>query len=71
MPLNIALAESAYLSASTRWDEWREQFEFDWNLPVMEAQIGEYLNSLGPKEKDMLKSFIPKEMAELEKKYGG
>ena len=71
MPLDIALAESAYLSATTRWDDWRTEFDLTWNKPIMEAAVGEFLRNLDPLRRTALKKVIPKEMRELEKKYGG
>ena len=71
MPIDIALAESAYLGGSTRYENWRDEFEFNWNKPVMETAIGEYLHNMDPVTEELLKQFIPKEMSELKKKYGG
>lgn len=71
MPLDIATAESAYLGGATKFDDWLEKFEFEWNKPMLETQVGEYLRDMDPQTKQLLKQFMPKEMGELEKKYGG
>ena len=71
MPLNIATAESAYLGGSTRFDDWLEMNEIEWNKPMLETAVGEYMRDMDPQTKQLLKQFMPKEMRELEKKYGG
>lgn len=39
MAVTIRDAESAYLSGHSTFEEWKDKFEFEWNLPMVMSEF--------------------------------
>jgi hypothetical protein len=69
--MNRKVAESAYLSGTTRWDTFLLKFEQDWEQPLRDAMIGTILATMPPGVKEELRAIAPEQMKRLEETHGG
>jgi len=71
MPLTIANAESAYLTATARHKRWLTGFMGRWQAPLTDAIMVTWWETIPPEVKAAAKAKNPAGYAAIEKKIAG
>jgi len=68
--MNRKIAESAYLSGTTKYELWKASFDQRWEMPLREALVAALIKTLPPAAREELRALAPDAMKRLEDNYG-
>lgn len=69
--MNIFDLTDARLLAEVRTKKWIEEFEIEYNKPVIEMMVAQTWQALPSMVKDEIAKRAPRETKNMNKKYGG
>jgi len=69
--MNIKIAESAYLSGTTRFEIWQAKFDSKWDQPVREALEAMLIKTMPVGVREELRAIAPEAMKRMEDNFGG
>lgn len=71
MPVTLAVAESAWMSSNTRWEQYLQKFNAVWFSDLELSQVAVVWAQLTPEQHDKLRELAPEQYAYYERLLGG
>jgi len=70
MPLNVRNMQSAQMIGETKFNNWLENYQAQWEKPQAELVMASFWKELSPEVKAELSKRVPEAVKDMNKRYG-
>ena len=70
MTLNVRNLQSAQLTGETKFNNWHEKYQAQWEKPQAELVMASFWKELSPEVKAELSKRVPEAVKDMNKRYG-